>query len=111
MTGQFRRAIVLLTPLLVCSALARGGWAGNYHYALRDGGFWIHNGPAYFNRPLFGTHEPSMLLSGDRPAFTYFAPTDVGKIGNLYLGLITTHGGKWLDRFSEIDSVYQPGQQ
>jgi hypothetical protein len=50
-----------------------------------------------------------MLLSGDRPAFTYFAPTDVGKIGNLYLGLITAQGGKWLDHFADIDSVYQPG--
>ena len=50
-----------------------------------------------------------MLLSGDRPAFAYFAPTDVGKIGTLYIGLITTRGGKWLDHFSAIDAVYQPG--
>jgi hypothetical protein len=95
--------------LAAFAALPLGGRAGEYHYALRDGGFWIHNGPAYFNRPLFGTHEPSMLLSGGRPAFAYFAPTDVGKIGDLYLGLITARGGKWVDHFSQIDSVYQPG--
>jgi hypothetical protein len=91
------------------AALPGSGLAEDYHYALRDGGFWIHNGPAYFNRPLFGTHEPSMLLSGDRPAFTYFSPTGIGKIGNLYLGLITAQGGKWLDHFTQIDSIYQPG--
>jgi hypothetical protein len=49
-----------------------------------------------------------MLLSGDKPAFAYFAPTDVGKMGTLYVGLITPRGGKWLHDFAEIESVYQP---
>ncbi len=98
-----------LILLLASAATPLPSQAAGYHYALRDDGFWIHNGSAYFNRPLFGTHEPSMLLSGDRPAFAYFAPTDVGKIGTLYIGLVTARGGKWLDHFSEIDSVYQPG--
>jgi len=101
------RGRVLL--LLVTIAIPLSLTAAGYHYEVRDGGFWIHNGPAYFNRPLYGTHEPSMLLSGDRPAFAYVAPTDLGKIGTLYLGLITPRGGKWLDHFTEIDSVYQPG--
>jgi hypothetical protein len=83
--------------------------AVGYHYEIRDGGFWIHNGSAYFNRPLFGTHEPSMLLSGDRPAFTYFDPTKAGKFGTLYIGLITKRGGKWLHDFAMVDSVYEPG--
>ena len=109
MTRRARSRVVFRILFLALVAPSLPGWANDYHYALRDGGFWIHNGPAYFNRPLYGTHEPSMLLSGDRPAFTYFAPTDVGKIGTLYVGLITAQGGKWLDHFSQIDSVYQPG--
>ncbi len=81
----------------------------DYTYGLQDGGFAIHNGPAYFNRPLFGTHEPSMLLSGDRPAFAYWAPTGVGKIGTLYLGLVTAAGSKWLHEAGDISFLYQPG--
>ena len=100
----FTLLLVLATLAIPPSCLAAG-----YHYVIRDDAFWIHNGVAYFNRPLFGTHEPSMLLSGDRPAFAYFAPTDVGKIGTLYIGLVTTRGGKWLDHFAAIDSFYQPG--
>lgn len=99
------RVLLLLLAIVIPLSLPAAG----YHYQIRDGGFWIHNGPAYFNRPLFGTHEPSMLLSGDRPAFAYIAPTEAGKIGTLYLGLITARGGKWLNHFTEIDSVYQPG--
>ena len=99
-----RLFLMLVIILIPCFCPASG-----YHYEIREGGFWIKNGPAYFNRPLFGTHEPTMLLSGDRPVYVYFAPTGVGKIGNLYLGLITAHGGKWLDHFAQIDSVYQPG--
>jgi hypothetical protein len=103
-TLPFTLTLLLATLVMPLTSLAAG-----YHYAIHDDGFWIHNGTAYFNRPLFGTHEPSMLLSGDRPAFAYFAPGDVGKIGTLYIGLVTARGGKWLDHFSEIDSVYQPG--
>ncbi len=99
-----RFSFLMLVMLAIPSCLL----GADYHYTIRDGGFWIHNGPAYFNRPLFGTHEPSMLLSGDRPAFAYFAPTDFGKIGTLYIGLVTARGSKWLQHFSEIDSVYQP---
>ena len=80
-----------------------------YRYDIREGGFAIRNGPGYFNRPLFGTHEPSMLLSGDRPAFAYFAPNDIGKIGTLYLGVATPRGARWMHLLSEIESVYQPG--
>lgn len=100
--------IRLLLPLLLL-AIPRTCPAAPYRYEIHDGGFWIHNGSSYFNRPLFGTHDPSMLLSGDRPAFAYIAPTELGKIGTLYLGLLTSRGGKWLDHFSEIDFVYQPG--
>lgn len=83
--------------------------AAEFQYSIRDGGFAIRNGPGYFNRPLFGTHEVTMLLSGDRPAFAYFAPTDIGKIGTLYLGLVSARGSKWLHHFAEIESLYQPG--
>lgn len=93
--------VTITFPIFCCAA--------DYQYSIRDGGFAIHNGPGYFNRPLFGTHELTMLLSGDRPAFAYFAPTDLGKIGNLYLGLVTAQGGKWLHHFAEIESLYQPG--
>jgi hypothetical protein len=100
------RRLFALVPMIAfpisCSA-------ADYHYAIRDGGFAIHDGPAYFNRPLFGTHEPTMLLSGDRPAFAYFSPADLGKIGTLYLGLVTANGGKWLHQFAEVAAVYQPG--
>jgi len=99
-----RLLLLFLTFAIPLSLTATG-----YHYKIRNGGFAIHNGSAYFNRPLFGTHQPSMLLSGDRPAFAYVAPTRGGKIGTLYLGLITERGGKWLDHFTKIDSVYQPG--
>lgn len=95
--------------LLLVIALSISCSASDYLYAIRDGGFAIHNGPAVFNRPLFGTHEPSMLLSGDRPAFAYFSPTEQGKIGTLYLGLVTGKGGKWLHEFAETEGVYQPG--
>jgi hypothetical protein len=91
------------------TALTSPSPAVNYTYAIRNGGFAIHNGPAYFNRPLFGTHEPSMLLSGDRPAFAYWAPTDVGKIGTLYVGLVTPVGAKWLHEATDIGFEYQPG--
>jgi len=101
---KYRLFLPLVMIVIPLSCVAAG-----YRYEIRDGGFWIHNGPAYFNRPLFGTHEPSMLLSGDRPAFVYFDPTGTGKIGALYLGLVTKRGGKWLDHFSGIDSVYEPG--
>ena len=93
-------ALGLLAAATACAA---------YRYEIRDGGFAIHNGPGYFNRPLFGTHEPSMLLSGDRPAWAWFAPTDVGKAGTLYLGVVTPRGGRWLHLLSDIDSVYEPG--
>ena len=75
--SAFDKVISPFTLLLIVAVLAvpLSCLAAGYHYVIRDGGFWIHNGPAYFNRPLFGTHEPSMLLSGDRPAFAYFAPT------------------------------------
>lgn len=98
--------------LLALSALA---WsvaplcASEFVYSIRDGGFAIHNGTAFYNRPLFGTSEPGMVLSGDRPAFAYLAPTATGKMGNLYLGVITDRGAKWLHEFSSIDTVYQPG--
>ncbi len=93
-------AVILFPAACLCA---------EYHFEIREGAFWIRNGPAYFNRPLFGTHEPSMLLSGDRPAFTYFDPTSAGKIGALYVGLMTERGGQWLDHWSEIDSFYEPG--
>src|SRR5271157_2086769 len=97
MTNHFRWAIALPILLVVFSALPLPGRTDDYHYAPRDGGFWIHNGPAYFNRPLFGTHESSMLLSGGRPAFANFAPTNLEKIGDLYIGLITAQGGSgWI---------------
>jgi hypothetical protein len=83
--------------------------AVDYVYGIRDGGFAIHNGTAYFNRPLFGTHEPSMLLSGDRPVFAYWEPTGMGKIGTLYLGLVTATGSKWLNQTKDISFLYQPG--
>ena len=99
------RLLLLFTALLIpYSCLASG-----YRYEIREGGFYIHNGSSYFNRPLFGTHEPTMLLSGDRPAFTYISPPDIGKIGTLYLGLETERGGKWLDHFAEVSSLYLPG--
>ncbi|MCL5744936.1 MAG: DUF4450 domain-containing protein, partial [Acidobacteria bacterium] len=100
-----RRLLVLVSLI----ALSRCCPAADYYYAVRDGGFAIHNGPAYFNRPLFGTHEPTMLLSGDRPAFAYFSPDDLGKIGTLYLGLVSARGAKWLHEFAEVETVYQPG--
>lgn len=89
--------------------LALTASASDYRYALSDGGISIHNGPAYFNRPLFGTHEPTMLMSGDRPAFAYFSPDDLGKVGTLYVGIVTPAGGKWLHQFADIRSTYQPG--
>ncbi len=101
-----RQVYFLLTlfNLFAASCLGAG-----YRYAIADNGFFIHNGPAYFNRPLFGTHEPTMLLSGDRPAFAYFSPDDLGKVGTLYIGLVTGNGGKWFHEFAGIDSFYQPG--
>jgi hypothetical protein len=83
--------------------------AADFTYSIRDGGFAIHNGGAFYNRPLFGTHEPSMLMSGDQPAFAYLEPTGAGKIGNLLLGVVTPQGSRWLHDFSSVDSVYQPG--
>ena len=97
----------LILPVLLMVPLSCP--AADYVYALQDGGFTIHNGSAYFNRPLFGTHEPSMLLSGDRPAFAYWAPTGVGKIGTLYLGIVTAAGSKWLHEAADISFLYQPG--
>lgn len=94
--------IVLVSFSLAC-------FAGEYRYEVRDGGFAIRNGPAYFNRPLFGTPEPTMLLSGDRPAFAWFSPADLGKIGTLYLGVAAAGRGKWLHEFAAINAVYQPG--
>jgi hypothetical protein len=44
---------------LLCPALC---FAADYVYAIRDGGYAIGHGPAYFNRPLFCTHETSRLL-------------------------------------------------
>jgi len=101
---KYRLFLPLVMIVIPLSCLAAG-----YRYEIRDGGFWVHNGIAYFNRPLFGTHEPSMLLSGDRPAFAYFDPTSAGKFGTLYIGLVTKRGGKWLDHFSGTDSFYEPG--
>jgi hypothetical protein len=98
-----------LLPLLAILLIPFSCPASGYRYEIRDGGFWIDNGQSYFNRPLFGTHEPTMLLSGDRPAFTYISPPDIGKIGTLYIGIDTARGGKWLDRFSQVSSLYQPG--
>ncbi len=89
--------------------LAAGSFAADPVYSIRDGGFAVHNGGAYFNRPLAGTPEPSMLLSGDQPEFVYLAPTDAGKIGNLRIGIVTGAGGKWLDEASSVDFLYQPG--
>jgi hypothetical protein len=83
--------------------------ASEFVYAIRDGGFAIHNGGAFYNRPLFGTPEPSLLMSGDQPEFVYLAPADAGKIGNLLLGVITNRGAKWLHEFADVESVYQPG--
>jgi hypothetical protein len=78
-------------------------------YSIREGGFAVHNGGAYFNRPLAGTSEPSMLLSGDQPQFVYLAPTEAGKIGNLRIGIASGSGAKWLDQASSVDFLYQPG--
>jgi hypothetical protein len=89
--------------------LAARSFAADPVYAIRDGGFAVHNGGAYFNRPLAGTPEPSMLLSGDQPEFVYLAPTGAGKIGNLRIGIVTEAGGKWLDEASSVDFLYQPG--
>ena len=94
---------------LACILPACGQAAPPNRYEIREGGFAIRNGPGYFNRPLFGTHQPSMLLSGDRPAFAWFAPNDIGKIGTLYLGIATPRGARWIHLLSEIESVYQPG--
>ncbi len=93
--------------LLLAAATSAAG--SEYRYAIRDGGFAIRNGGSWFNRPIFGTNDPSMLLSGDRPAFAYFAPYSYGKVGTLYLAVGTGGRGKWLHHAAQIDFVYQPG--
>ena len=50
-----------------------------------------------------------MLLSGDPHAFAYFAPATLGKIGTLYIGLIGSHGDRWLHQFRSVEFVYNPG--
>lgn len=64
-------------------------------YTPESGGFSIHNGKEFFNRPLYGPNIPFRVDGGDLPEFSLYLP---GHGGNLRLGLLTQDGreSKWL---------------
>jgi hypothetical protein len=48
----------------------RGQTARPLRYAPRDGGFVIHNGREFFNRPLYGPNNAFRVDCGDLPEFS-----------------------------------------
>ena len=64
-------------------------------YTPNEGGFSIHNGKEFFNRPIYGPNIPFRVDGGDLPEFSLYLP---GHGGNLRLALLTQKGqrAKWL---------------
>ena len=70
-------------------------------YAPDSGGFRIHNGKEFFNRPLYGPNIPFRVDGGDLPEFSLYLP---GHGGNLRLALLTQDGvgTKWLHECGSV---------
>lgn len=109
----FSRLILValtLSPLAVLDLAARPNFAQEIERPLRytpEGkAFVIHNGPEFFNRPLYGPNTPFRVDAGDRPEFAFYLP---GRGGNLRLGLKSGNQVKWLFDAASIEARYEDG--
>jgi hypothetical protein len=78
-------------------------------YTPEDGGFSIHNGKEFFNRPLYGPNIPFRVDGGDLPEFSLYLP---GHGGNLRLALLTQDGqrAKWLHNCESVAMSWLDGR-
>jgi hypothetical protein len=91
------------------TALADGPANRPLRYAPDGKDFVIINGPAVFNRPLYGGNAGFRVEAGDRPEFAFFLP---GRGGNLRLGIRsdrTNSKAIWLHDAKAIVARYRPG--
>jgi hypothetical protein len=78
-------------------------------YTPQGADFVITNGPAVFNRPLYGGNAGFRVEAGDRPEFAFFLP---GRGGNLRIGLRWDESNAkpiWLQDAQSIVARYRPG--
>ncbi len=78
-------------------------------YTPVNGGFSIHNGKEFFNRPLYGPNIPFRVDGGDLPEFSLYLP---GHGGNLRLALVTQNGqrAKWLHDCESVAMSWLDGR-
>jgi hypothetical protein len=86
--------------------LSSGNTSRPIRYTPDSGGFAIHNGKEYFNRPLYSS-TAFRVDAGDLPEFSLYLP---GHGGNLKLGLISANSSKWLSQAESIVARYVNGR-
>jgi hypothetical protein len=75
---------------------------------LRDGGFYIEDGPRYFNRPLF--YRGNMVGTGDRPIFIITRGYGRQWAAKLRFAFSRGRRSRWLDQFSSIRTSFWAGR-
>ncbi|MBI2842248.1 MAG: hypothetical protein HYX78_02495 [Armatimonadetes bacterium] len=74
---------------------------------IREGGFFIQDGPRYFNRPIF--RMGNMLSTGDRPMFLIHRSFSSQWCSKLRFSFSRGDKAKWLDEFQSVYAEFWPG--
>jgi hypothetical protein len=99
--------LILLIAAMAASAAPGDPRPVRYHPEGTD--FVIHDGPDFFNRPLYGGNAGFRIEAGDRPEFAIYLQ---GRCGNLRLGLLPADSSLkalWLFDARSVTARYRPG--
>lgn len=73
-----------------------------------SGSFITTNSSRFHNRPLYGSHNSALILSGDRP-ITHLAD-DYIMYGGFLFGIIRSDAAVWAFNFDNITSIFSPNE-